>query len=114
MVFVRVGQEHRIDVLADQIGRVRADQVDAGRRRIAERHADIDDDPAPRMGRPVAIGVQVHADFAAPAEGQEYEFVCRRSAIGHQVSTVPFPDFQQSTDQDVLVIVIDGFARAFE
>jgi hypothetical protein len=53
----------------------RQDHLDARRRLVAERHAQVDDDPLPVVRRPVAVEVEVHADLVRPAERQEDEFV---------------------------------------
>ena len=76
MVLVRVGQHDRLDVVgvAFEPDRIGHDEIDAGRRVVAERHADIDDDPAPVVRRAVAVGVEVHPDFATAAERREDEF----------------------------------------
>ncbi len=76
MVFMRVGKNDRLDLVSEafQIDRVRHDEVDAGRRVIAKRHAHIDDDPPPIIGRAITVGVEVHPDFPATAKGSEYEF----------------------------------------
>ena len=73
MVLMRVGQ-HEADQLVAALldeGRVGHDDVDAGRRLVAEGDAEIDHQPAAGM----AVKVQVHADLARPAERQEQELV---------------------------------------
>ncbi len=75
MVLMRVGQDDAADRLAFQEGGIWHDHIDAGRRQVAEGHAHIDHDPlAVRLGA-VAVQIQVHTDFARPAQRQEDEFV---------------------------------------
>ena len=59
-----------------EVGRVRQNEIDAGRRLFAaEGNADIDDDPLALLRRAVAVGVEVHANLARSAKRQEDEFV---------------------------------------
>ena len=69
MVFVGVGDDQadeRFAALRDE-GRVGHHHFDLGVRRTAEANAAIDGEPASL----VAIEVEVHANLARPAEGQE-------------------------------------------
>ena len=77
VILMRVGQDDAEDVvgmLFDE-ARVGHDDLDARRGRVAESHAEIDHDPLPRMGRTVAVEIEVHPDLVRPAEGEEHEFV---------------------------------------
>ena len=71
---MRVREHETADVLLQlrEVADVRHDEIDTGVGPFAaEQHAAIDDDPFAVVGRPVAIGVEIHADFARAAEGQE-------------------------------------------
>jgi hypothetical protein len=54
---------------------IRQDDLDAGRRLVAEGHAQVDHDPLAIVGRAKAVQVEVHADLVRPAQRQEDEFV---------------------------------------
>ena len=80
MVLVGVGQDDAQDVvgvLFDE-GRIGHDDLDARRGQVPEGDADVDHDPFARMGRAVAVEIEVHADLVRPAERQEDEFVLTR------------------------------------
>ena len=81
MIFVCVGQEYRINVFTDEVGRIGTDQVDARRIRRTEGDADIDDNPAPRFRGAVSLGIEVHPDLAATAEGKKYQLVSLQIAL---------------------------------
>ena len=73
MVFMRMGQHdgfELVDAFLDEI-EVRKYQVDTGILGSRERHAQIDHQPAALA----AVQVDVHANFARPAKGQEQQFV---------------------------------------
>src|SRR5262245_2647289 len=59
-------------------------QIDAGGRGFAaEEHAAIDDDPRTGVGRTVAVAVEVHADLARSAQGQEDQIVLGFPVLSH-------------------------------
>jgi hypothetical protein len=43
------------------------DDLDAGRRLVAEGHAEVDHDPLAIVSRAKAVQVEVHADLVRPA-----------------------------------------------
>ena len=57
--------------------RIRHDHIDAGHRIVGEADAEIDHQPLAG----VAVEIEVHADLARPAQGEEQELVVRRD--GH-------------------------------
>ena len=78
MILMRMGGDDAQHILAllRQIADVGHDEVDARRVGLAaEQHAAIDDDPLAVVGRAEAIGVEIHADLARPAQRQEDQFV---------------------------------------
>ena len=90
MVFVGMGQDHAdqiVPTLLDE-ARVGHDEINARRCQIAEGHAAIDDDPGLLSLRPIAVEIEIHADFIGSAERQEIE------AIGHVL--LPPLSFQTS------------------
>ena len=72
------------DVLGDALGEfgVGQDDLDAGRRLVAEGDPQVDHDPLAGVRRTEAIEVEVHADLVRPAERQEDELI--RAGGGHQ------------------------------
>ena len=72
-----------------------------------EQHAAIDDDPLPVVRRPEAIGVEIHADLARPAQRQEDQFVaaakCDPSMLG-----VAGVDQHQPAHGQVGIDMVDG------
>ncbi len=90
VVLVGVGQDDAENVVGiglDELG-IRQDDLDARRRLVAERHAQVDDDPLAIVRRPEAVQVEIHADLVRPAERQEDEFVV--FGFFHQVSEMVF------------------------
>ena len=83
MVLMRMRQEYCVDLLADQIFGIRADQVDPRRFKRSERHTEVCNDPTTVMRRPISIGIEVHADFVASPQGEEYQFVFDTNRICH-------------------------------
>ena len=71
MVFVCVGQENRIDIVALilQKGGIWRDQINAWLIFTAKGDANIDKYPATIIGWAISIRVQVHADLAASTQG---------------------------------------------
>ncbi|MNR24070.1 hypothetical protein D3C85_1411270 [compost metagenome] len=95
MVFVGVRQHDAQDGLAFQEGGIGHDHVHAGRRRVAEGHADIDENPLAVVRRAKAIGVQVHADLVRAAQRQEDEFVVLSFLCHVSLEVgIPPPDFE--------------------
>ena len=72
---------------------VRHDQIDAGTRRVAEGDAKIDHHPLATA----AIEIEVHANFARPAKGQEKQFV----AGSHHGVEAPLIEDGQAVDGQV-------------
>ena len=75
-----------------------------------EQHAAIDDDPFAVVRRAEAIGVEIHADLARPAERQEDQFVVTRE-LGHQAfcfRRVAGVDQDQAADGEVGIEMVDG------
>ncbi len=78
VIFMRMRQHNAADVLFQlrEVADVRHDEIDAGIWPfLAEQHAAIDDDPFAVVGRAIAVGVEVHADFARAAEGEQNQLV---------------------------------------
>ncbi len=75
MVLVGMGQDDTQDGLALEEFGIGHDDLDAGRRQVAEGHTDVDDDPLPVMGGTEPVKVQVHADFVRAAQRQKHKFV---------------------------------------
>jgi hypothetical protein len=73
MVLVGMGQHQADHVLAPVLDEVRVgqDDVDARRRLVAEGDAAVDDQPLAAD----AVEIEVHADFAGAAQGQEHQGV---------------------------------------
>jgi hypothetical protein len=82
MILVRMGEDEPDQVphpLPDE-GDVGHDDLDARRRFIAEGDAEIDHQPLAGM----AVEVEVHADLARAAEGEEQELIrLGRECVGH-------------------------------
>ena len=82
MILVGMGQhdgEQVLPALLDE-GRIRHEHVDAGQRIAREGDAEIDHQPLALA----SVEVEVHADLAGPAEGQEVQRVAldRRRGTG--------------------------------
>ena len=75
MILMRVGQEQALEVraLGLEEGDVGKDHVDAGLGVAAKGDAHVDDEPFAVVRRPVAVEVEVHADLAHAANGDEHE-----------------------------------------
>ena len=70
MVFMGMRQKNRFDVIcvfSDEF-RVRANEIDAGRRMITKRDPNVDQYPFSGMGRTIPVSVEIHSDFAAAAK----------------------------------------------
>jgi hypothetical protein len=79
VVLVSVRQHDAQDVVGVglDVARVRGDHLHAGRRQVAEGHAQVDHDPLPIVRRPVAVQIEIHPDLVRPAQRQEDELVSR-------------------------------------
>jgi len=62
--------------------RVRHDDVDTGMGAVAKGDAQINHDPFCLARLTVAVQVEVHADFAGTAQGQEVQFIAN-VVFGH-------------------------------
>ena len=83
MVLVGMGEDDARQALALALdeGGVGGNDVDPRHGVVAEGNAEIDDNPFPLA----AVEVEVHADFARPAERQEQQLLARhRRALGQQ------------------------------
>ena len=80
VVFVRVGDEHRLKPVASFLkpGDIGKNQVHAGRAvHVGKGDADVDKDQPFLPRRAVAIDIGVHADFPGTAEGEiDQPFSC--------------------------------------
>ena len=110
MVLMGVGGDDAQHVLAP-LGEKRDighDEVDAGRGCLAaEQHAAIDHDPLRVVGRPEAIGVEIHADLARPAQRQEDEFVVTRYEPSRRLRRVAGVDQDQAADGEIGIEMVD-------
>ena len=94
--------------LLRQIADVGHDEIDARRVAFApEQHAAIDDDPLPVIARAKAIGVEIHADLARPAQRQEDQFVAACIAV-HQSFDVAGVDQHQPAHGEIGIDMVDG------
>ena len=116
MVFVGVRQhdaQDAVGVFFDELG-VGQDDLDAGRGLVAERHAQVDDDPLAVVRRAEAVQVEVHPDLVRPAQRQEHELVVF-AGLGHSVlHRIAAVDLEHAPDRQVRVEVIDGGCRPME
>jgi NADH-quinone oxidoreductase subunit L len=79
VIFMRMGEHDPQDRLTFQIGRIGKDQIHTRHGQAGKRYADIGDNPLAIIRRSIAIGIEVHADFARPAQRQEHQLiVCMR------------------------------------
>ena len=71
VILVRMGQHQAQEIVAPlgDEGRVRRDQIDPGRRLVGEGDAEVDHQPLAGM----TVEIQVHADFARPAQWQKQQ-----------------------------------------
>ena len=88
LVGMRQHDAHQgVSALHDE-GRIRHHHLDAGHGTVGEADAEIDHQPL--AGR--AVEVEVHADLAGPAKGQEQQLVVRRNGhrlLRRQISSKP-------------------------
>ena len=75
MVFMRMGQQQSPEVgaLGFEEGDVGKNHIDAGLGVAAKGDAHVDDQPLAVVGRPVTVEIEVHADLAHAANGDEHE-----------------------------------------
>ena len=75
MILMGVGEEQGLQVRALRLEEadVGKDHVDAGLGLAAEGDAHVDDEPLAVVGRPIAVEIEVHADLAHAAKGDEHE-----------------------------------------
>src|SRR5262245_20205021 len=89
MVFMGMGGDNAQHILAlfGEIADIGHAQVHARRMALAlEQHTAIDNDPLPVIGGAETIGVEIHPDFARPAQRQEDQLVLRKALFfWHQV-----------------------------
>ena len=83
MVLMGVGQDQAdqvVSMVGDE-GRVGHDHIGPRRQVVAEGHAEVDHQPLAAISEQV----QVHADLAGAAEGEEIQFVGRNlRRVGHR------------------------------